>query len=153
MHLLALEEQGLCCLLHVASRERQGRVTLQEISEAEGLPSNSLAPILNRLCDGGLLRGDPANGYLLARPAREVNVWEAIGVLGGELFPEGFCDCHPSARPDCAHTRDDAVSALWQKLRGALQQVLRGITLDELLRDEPMALIGPDPRASSLRVH
>ena len=33
-------------------------------------------------------------GYRLARPAREITVWSALQVLGGEFFPESFCACH-----------------------------------------------------------
>ncbi len=145
MHLLAIEEEGLRCLLRVASQSAQVPVPIEEIAQAEGLAPDALQPILTRLREGGLVLGDPAKGYLLARPAGQVSVWEAINVLGCELFPEGLCDCHPSARPTCAHNRDDAVSALWQRLREALQRVLQAITLDELLREDTSAAPGAGP--------
>jgi Rrf2 family protein len=138
MHILALEEYGLRCLLQVALRGTEAPVSAQEIAQAEGLGPEYVARIMTILRAGGLVastRG-AGGGYRLGRPAEEISLWEIITVLGGELFPEGFCDCHPGRRRECIHATDCAVRALWQKLQGVLREALGTISLDDLRRDE-----------------
>ena len=139
MNILAIEEYGLRCLLQVALHPGPGPVTGPEIARREGLGPEYVARIMRALRAGDLVmstRG-AAGGYRLARPADQISVWEAIGVLGGELFDEGFCDCRPGQRRECIHAADCAVRALWRKLEGTVRGALERISLESLRRDEP----------------
>ncbi len=138
MHILALEEYGLRCLLQVALRDAEGPVSAQEIARAEGMGPAYVARILGRLRAGGLIESTRGarGGYRLAHPAGEISVWDAIIVLGGEFFPEGFCDCHPGRRRECIHSTDCSIRALWRKTQGVLREALAGISLEDLRRDE-----------------
>ncbi len=103
-----------------------------------GLGPEYVAKIMRTLRMRGLVvsvRG-AAGGYRLARPANEIGVWEAIEALGGEFFPEGFCDCHPGRRRECVHITDCSVRALWRKVEATLQAALNGISLEDLRRNE-----------------
>ena len=138
MQILAIEEYGLRCLLQVAFHPGPGPMTAPEIARREGLGPEYVGRIMGTLRAGGLVvstRG-ASGGYHLARPANEIGVWEAIEVLGGEFFPEGFCDCHPGRRLECVHTMDCSVRALWRKVEGTLKAALNAISLDDLRRDE-----------------
>ena len=77
-----------------------------------------------------------SGGYRLARPPNEIGVWEAIEVLGGEFFPEGFCDCHPGQGRECVHVVDCSVRALWRKVENTLKAALSSVSLEDLGRDE-----------------
>ena len=138
MHILALEEYGLRCLLQVALRDAEGPVSAQEIARAEGMGPEYVARILGTLRAGGLVESTrgAGGGYRLARPASEISVWDAITVLGGEFFPEGFCDCHPGRRRECIHATDCSIRALWQKMQGVLREALESTSLKDLRRDE-----------------
>jgi Rrf2 family protein len=138
MHILALEEYGLRCLLQVALRGAEGPVSAQEIARAEGMGPEYVARILGTLRAGGLVESTrgAGGGYRLVRPASEISVWEAVSVLGGEFFPEGFCDCHPGRRRECIHVTDCAIRALWRKTEGVLRDALKRISLHDLRRDE-----------------
>ena len=138
MHILALEEYGLRCLLQLALRDADGPVSAQEIAGAEGMGPEYVARIMGTLRAGGLVQSTrgAGGGYRLARPAGEISVWDAILVLGGELFPEGFCDCHPGRRRECIHSTGCSIRALWRKTQGVLQEALAGISLEDLRRDE-----------------
>lgn len=95
MRILAIEEYGLRCLLQVAFHPGPGPMAASEIARREGLGPEYVGRIMGALRAGGLVvstRG-ASGGYRLARPANEIGVWEALEVLGGEFFPEGFCDC------------------------------------------------------------
>ncbi len=138
MHILALEEYGLRCLLQVALRDAEGPVSAQVIARAEGMGPEYVARIMGTLRAGGLvesIRG-AGGGYRLARPAGEISVWDAITVLGGEFFPEDFCDCHPGRRRECIHSTNCSIRALWRKTQAVLQEALAGISLKDLGRDE-----------------
>ena len=138
MHILAIEEYGLRCLLQVAFHDPSRPMTAQEIARAEGLGPEYVGRIMGALRAGGLVvstRG-AAGGYHLARPANEIGVWEALEVLGGEFFPEGFCDCHPGRRRECVHATDCSIRAVWRRVEGTLKATLNAISLEDLRRDE-----------------
>ena len=138
MHILAIEEYGLRCLLQVAFHDPSRLMTVQEIARVEGLGPEYVAKIMRTLRACGLVvstRG-AAGGYRLARPANEIGVWEAVEALGGEFFPKGFCDCHPGQRRECVHATDCSVRALWRRVEGTLKAALNAISLEDLRRDE-----------------
>jgi len=139
MHLLAQEEYGLRCLSRLSRHAGAGPLTIHEIADAEGLSADYAAKLLRELRRGGLVtstRG-AAGGYRLTRPAGEITVWDAIEVLGGSLFPERFCECHPGLQKDCVRGTDCALRALWRRVDEAIRTVLTGITLEDLHRSEP----------------
>ncbi len=138
MHLLAHEEYGLRCLLQVAFHEGKAPVTIPEIADREGLSPEYTAKLLRTLRLGDLVsstRG-ASGGYRLARPAESITVWEALGALGGDFFPEGFCDCHPGKRASCVHSTDCSIRAVWRAAERSLRETLGAITLRDLRRDE-----------------
>ena len=138
MHILAIEEYGLRCLLQVASHPGPEPLTGPEIARREGLGPEYVARIMRALRVGGLVvstRG-AAGGYRLQRPPDQISVWEAIRVLGGAFFSEEFCVCRPGRRRDCIHVDDCAIRALWTKLERALRQTLERTSLEDLRRDE-----------------
>ncbi len=152
MHILAIEEYGLRCLLQVASHDPAQPMTAQEIARAEGLGPEYVAKLMRTLRAGGLVvstRG-AAGGYHLARPANEIGVWEAIEALGGEFFPEGFCDCHPGRRRECVHVTDCSIRALWRKVEGTLKAALNAISLEDLRRDETSMVTWLDTQVAPL---
>jgi len=149
MHILAIEEYGLRCLLQVALRDADGVVSAQEIARAEGLGPEYVARIMGALRTGGLVQSTrgAGGGYRLSHPAAEITVWDAITVLGGELFGEGFCDCYSGRRRECVHSADCSVRALWRKTQGVLRETLEGISLEDLRRDERTLLAWLDHQA------
>ncbi len=138
MQILAIEEYGLRCLLQVAFHPGPGPITASTIARQEGLGPEYVGRIMGVLRAGGLVvstRG-ASGGYHLARPANEIGVWEAIEVLGGEFFPEGFCDCHPGQRRECVHVTNCSVRALWRKVENTLKTALNAVSLEDLRQNE-----------------
>ena len=115
-----------------------GPITASTIARQEGLGPEYVGRIMGTLRAGGLVvstRG-ASGGYHLARPANEIGVWEAIEVLGGEFFPEGFCDCHPGQRRECVHATDCSIRALWRKVESTLKTALNAVSLEDLRQNE-----------------
>jgi Rrf2 family protein len=143
MHLLAQEEYGLRCMLQVARSGGEDPLTIPQIAEAEGLSAEYTAKLMRALRQGALVtstRG-AGGGYRLARPASEITAWEVLQVLGGSVFPEGFCESHPGQRRDCIHTGNCSVRALWQTIEDTLRGVLGKITLADLRKPESEMLV------------
>jgi Rrf2 family protein len=137
MQLLAQEEYGLRCLLQLARHGVTPR-TIHEIAAAEGLSPDYAAKLLRELRRGGLVastRG-AAGGYRLAREARAITAWDAVAVLGGALFPDGFCECHPGRAERCVRSQDCALRAIWRAADDAVRAVLSGVTLADLVGSE-----------------
>jgi Rrf2 family protein len=138
MQLLASEEYGLRCLLQVAGAPDGAPVSISQISAAEGISPEYTAKLMRELRLGELVHSTRGaeGGYRLARPAREISVWAALQVLGGSLYSEAFCDCHPGQRDCCVRRADCSIRALWRTLEGVLRDTLERISLSDLARDE-----------------
>ncbi|HYB98618.1 MAG TPA: Rrf2 family transcriptional regulator [Candidatus Limnocylindrales bacterium] len=138
MHITAQEEYGLRCLLRVAKHASDDPIRTHEVATAEGLSLEYAAKLMRVLKNGGLVvstRG-AAGGYLLARPASEISVWDVLSVLDGPLYEEKFCASHTGSQTDCAHTTDCSVRAVWRNVNNILQTALSAISLADLRRDE-----------------
>jgi Rrf2 family protein len=138
MHITAQEEYGLRCLLRVAKHESGDPIRTQDVAISEGLSLEYAAKLMRTLKKGGFVdstRGS-AGGYLLARPARDISVWQILEALGGPLYEEKFCDAHTGSQRDCTHSTDCSIRALWRNVNGLLKTALSAITLADLSRDE-----------------
>ncbi len=138
MQLLAREEYGLRCLLQVAGAAGAAPVSISQISAAEGLSPEYTAKLMRELRLGELVQSvrGAEGGYRLARPASEISVWAALQVLGGSLYSEAFCDCHPGLRDCCVRRADCSIRALWRTLEDVLRDTLERISISDLARDE-----------------
>lgn len=149
MHLTAQEEYGLRCLLQVARHTGPGPLQVRAIAEAEGLSQEYAAKLLRVLRLGGLVlstRG-ATGGYLLARDAEEITVWEAIDVLGGPMVPAQHCDDFAGRRDGCVHTTECSLRALWHHLGSSIRDTLGSISIADMFRPEPamVQLLGQIP--------
>lgn len=138
MQLLASEEYGLRCLLQVAGASDGAPVSISQIAAAEGLSPEYTAKLMRELRLGDLVHSvrGAEGGYRLTRPASEISVWAALQVLGGSLFSEAFCDCHPGRSDRCVRTPDCSIRALWTRVERVLRETLERISLADLTRDE-----------------
>lgn len=147
MQLLASEEYGLRCLLRVACAGGEAPVPISTIALAEGLSPEYTAKLMRELRIGELVESvrGAEGGYRLARPARDISVWSALQVLGGEFFPETFCACHGGQQERCVRASDCSIRALWRTVKQALRETLDAISLDDLRRDERAMKTWLDP--------
>ena len=78
-------EYGLRALVELASHE-EGLLPSATIAARQKIPENYLSQLLLTLRKGGLVESvrGPAGGHMLARPADQINLGEALDVL--EIF-------------------------------------------------------------------
>jgi Rrf2 family protein len=138
MKLSAQEEYGLRCLLRVASAGEGESLTIPEIGRAEALSIAYVAKLMRILRRGKFLKSvrGQTGGYALARKAENIPVGEVLATLGGRLFEPGFCDQFPGLERLCTHSVDCSIRSLWRAVQSAVDSVLAGITLGDLLQKE-----------------
>jgi len=150
MQLLAQEEYGLRCLLELARHETGAR-TIQQVAQAEGLSPDYAAKLLRELRRGGLVESTrgAAGGYRLARSAATITAWDAVAALGGALFPNDFCECHPGRAARCVRAGDCALRSIWRAADEAVRRVLSEVTLADLVCSESHMDLRLDAAAST----
>ena len=138
MKLSAQEEYGLRCLLRVAGAGEGESMTIPEIGRAEALSIAYVAKLMRILRKGKFVKSvrGQAGGYTLTRKPESISVGEVVAALGGRLFEPGFCDQFSGLKRICTHSVDCSIRSLWRALQSAVDTVLTGITLRDLLQTE-----------------
>lgn len=116
---------------YLACHEGEGPVSVREIAADQGLPPKYLEQLCGSLKAAGLIQAvrGAAGGYVLARPAAEVRLWDIYEVLEGELTPVQ-CLHDPQV---CTNTKQGRCPTreMWLQMSEAVKQVLRQCTLAE----------------------
>ena len=138
MKLSAQEEYGLRCLLRVASAREGESLTIPEIGRAEALSIAYVAKLMRILRQRKFVKSvrGQTGGYTLARSPENIPVGEVVAALGGRLFEPGFCDQFSGLKEMCTHSVDCSIRSLWRAVQSAVDSVLAGITLRDLLQTE-----------------
>jgi Rrf2 family protein len=113
-------------------------MSIPQLTEAEGLSSHYIAKLARTLRIAGFINSTPGNrgGYILARPATEININEVLKALGGSLFDTGFCALHPGNLNLCTNSVDCSLRSLWQMIQFTVDQLLDKVTLHNLINTE-----------------
>ncbi len=137
-------EYGLRALMELGM-ETGAALSLRDIAERQHISLDYLEQIMPALKSAGLIkaRRGAQGGYLLAKPAKEITVHDALVALEGPLDPM-MClsagvpaDALPMSKPDkdnsCLASGNCAVQEVWREMRDAIEEVLKRLTLAELL--------------------
>lgn len=138
MKITAQEEYGLRILLRIAGCKAEEGMSIPQLSEAEGLGSHYVAKLARTLRLAGFINSTPGNkgGYILARPAEEININEVLKALGGALFDNDFCSGHSGALRLCTNSVDCSARSLWQLIQFTVDKLLDKVTLADLVQKE-----------------
>ena len=138
MKITAQEEYGLRILIRIASCKEQDGMSIPQLSAAEGLTIHYVAKLTRILRMGGFINSTPGykGGYILAKPAKEININKVLKVLGGALFDEDFCGSHAGAVKLCTHSVDCSSRSMWMMVQLIVDQFLDKISLHNLVNPE-----------------
>ncbi len=131
-------EYGVRMLLQLGRQSGGHPVSLKAIAEAETLPLAYCERIAALLKKAGLVEATRGahGGYVLARPADEITMDEAVLALEGAIAPmDCFFDDH-AGRVLCSHEADGAGCAtklLWTRVQMGVIRSLQRTTLAELV--------------------
>ena len=138
MKITSQEEYGLRILLRIARCHDDESMSIQALSIAEGLSTAYVAKLTRILRKAGFINSTPGNvgGYILAKPAREINVNHVLKTLGGSLFAKGFCSDFSGAKKLCINSVDCSVRSLWQMVQFSVDQLLDKLSVQDLIGNE-----------------
>lgn len=118
----------------LAEHEATGFVPLKDISERQDISIKYLEQITARLTKSGLListRG-PQGGYKLAKKAKNYTAMEILQITEGSITPVSCLDDKPVK---CGRVNDCRTLKLWLGLQKAIEDYLKSVTLEDLIKD------------------
>ena len=126
-------DYGLIAMKFLAERASQGACSAKEIAETNGIPTELLAKILQRLVRSRLLVSlqGTNGGYKLARDARAISAFDVIKAIEGPLFLTS-CVTH---KGECEQTSRCTVREPLKKVSLAIEEVLSKVTIWELTQN------------------
>ena len=138
MKITSQEEYGLRILLRIARCHEDESMSIQALSVAEGLSPAYAAKLTRILRQAGYINSTPGNigGYILSKPANEININQVLKTLGGALFSKDFCNDFTGASRLCTNSVDCSVRSLWQMVQYSIDQLLDKIPLNDLIGTE-----------------
>jgi len=138
MRITTWAEYGVICALHLARRTELGPVNGREIARQERLPGDYVEQILLRLRRAGVIASTRGarGGYVLARPPEQVSIRAVIQASELETF-NLHCVSHPLEEERCSASHNCTIRPVWVMLQRKIDDVLEGVTLADLLHDEP----------------
>jgi Rrf2 family iron-sulfur cluster assembly transcriptional regulator len=133
MRLSTKGRYAVTAMLDLAIHHKHGPVTLNDISQCQGISLSYLEQLFARMRKSGLVEGvrGPGGGYRLARPADDISIAQIIGAVDEKVDATacgGDKDCQDGER--CL-THD-----LWCELSQQIYAYLDGITLATFLERE-----------------
>ncbi len=116
--------------------------SIKAISERQSIPEAYLEQLIGPLRRSGLVRSvrGAQGGYLLAKRPDEITVGQVIRSLEGEL---NLLDCLTEEEA-CGRACTCATRIVWRKLRDGLNEIVDGITLQDMIDDNESASSGRD---------
>jgi Rrf2 family transcriptional regulator, iron-sulfur cluster assembly transcription factor len=107
-------------------------VRLTEIAAARQIPLQFLEQVFAVLRRAGVVqsRRGARGGYVFARPPSEVTVLQVVVALDGPPAP-ALC-----TQGDCERSDDCGAASVWLEAKEALESVLEGTTIDDLVERE-----------------
>lgn len=144
MRVTTWTEYSLLIALHLAKRGRTGSepVAARELAEFERLPSDYVEQILLRLRRAGLVESvrGARGGYYLAREPESITVRDVMTASEHQTF-EINCSSHPVDADRCHPASACSIRPVWHALQRRVDELLSGITLADLLKEQPVELV------------
>ncbi|MDR6936763.1 MULTISPECIES: SUF system Fe-S cluster assembly regulator [unclassified Luteibacter] len=108
-----------------------------QIAEEARLELPTVSKLLKLLGHAGLVESFRGvnGGYRLARPAEAISLADIVVAMEG---PIGMTECS-TAHGQCDRQSQCGVSGSWRSVSGAIDNVLRGMTLAQMLAARPKA--------------
>jgi Rrf2 family protein len=142
MRVTTWTEYSLIIALHLARRGPHGSepVAARELSELERLPADYVEQILLRLRRAGLVESvrGARGGYFLAREPHRITVHDVMSASEHQTF-EMNCTTHPVDAERCDPSSSCSIRPVWHALQRRVDEFLSGITLADLIKDQPQA--------------
>ncbi|MDD5680794.1 MAG: Rrf2 family transcriptional regulator [Candidatus Omnitrophica bacterium] len=124
---------GIRAMFELALHYGNSPISVTYISKRENISISYLEQLLSRLRRKALVKSvrGPAGGYILAKDPKDITVGDIVMALDGEITPS-HCVGGKVGNKNCKMIDKCVTRAVWQKLKGAIDGVLGGVTLRDL---------------------
>jgi Rrf2 family cysteine metabolism transcriptional repressor len=135
---------GLRALLELALHHGEGPLMMQSIADNQGVSRKYLDAIFASLKTAGLVRSrrGVGGGHVLARDPKDIRLGDIIRAVEGPL---SLVDC-VGAPEICDRSHRCVTRDVWTDVGAAIEAVLDGITLADLVTKHVDAADGPCDR-------
>lgn len=143
---------GLRMMIDIARHKDEGRVSLREIGERQGISVKYLEQLARSLCAADLLHGSrgQGGGYTLARPARCITAGSILRATEGSTAP---VSCLMGEDAQCPRQSDCETAAFWLGLDKMIAAYVNGYTLEDLVNDSEEFAGAPGPCVGAPHAH
>lgn len=144
-------EYGLRALMELGSGDDRA-VSLRDISMRQHISLDYLEQIMPSLKAAELVRArrGAQGGYILAKPAENITVYEVLTALEGTFDPmqclANGVPQEPEGSPfpeGCGASGSCAVQEVWRQVKNVVEAVLKKITLAQLIERQKNRYGGP----------
>jgi Rrf2 family iron-sulfur cluster assembly transcriptional regulator len=121
---------AVTAMMDLAIHDREGPVTLADISNCQGISLSYLEQLFAKLRQSGLVEGvrGPGGGYRLGKPSNQISVADIV-VAVDESLDNTRC----KGNEDCDNGERCLTHKLWNDLSERLYDFLDGITLSDFI--------------------
>lgn len=128
-------------MVYLAENEREGPQTLSRIARC-GMSFDYLEQLLGTLRRQGLIKTVRGNqgGYFLARPAKDITLYEIITAVDGPIITD-LCE---DGKQPCQNQDACGVSRTWDLIAGGIKQAMNRYSLGDMLNQAQGAPILED---------
>lgn len=125
---------ALRMMLDLAMFGQDEYIPLKDIADRQGISIKYLEQIVSSLSRAGFVRSvrGTGGGYMLARKPEEYTVGMILRLTEGSLAP---VSCLEFEENTCPRAEDCMTLGVWNKLYQAINSVVDGITLADIIRD------------------
>ena len=121
---------AVTAMMDLAIHDREGPVTLADISNCQGISLSYLEQLFAKLRQSGLVEGvrGPGGGYRLGKPSNQISVADIV-VAVDESLDTTRC----KGDKNCDNGERCLTHKLWNDLSERLYEFLDGITLSDFI--------------------
>ena len=127
---------ALRVMVHFARRGGEEYIPLKEIAEIEGISQKYLESIMTVLSKAGFVDAvhGKGGGYRLNRKPEEYTVGAILKLTEGSL---SAVSCTTQGAAACSRTECCQTKPMWDRLDKMIDDFFEGITLADILKDQP----------------
>jgi len=121
-------------ILSLAKREAGARASTTEIQKEMAIPHSFAQRVVANLARGSFIQtySGRDGGMVLARPAREINLWQLIKHFETQLFVSGC----KKIEDDCPLYQNCPICFQWENLKNVISQELERVNFEDLANNE-----------------
>lgn len=123
---------GVKAMLDLAIHQGEDPTSIKTISKRQDISEYYLEQLFAPLRRKGIIRSvrGAQGGYFLNKDPKDITILEVITILEGPIF---LSECLEN--DDCSNIDLCATRTLWKKIKVSVEEVMRSITLQDMLDD------------------